>query len=260
MATLAPSPRSLLDRERTFFLKMAIAMALVLVAGFSFNIAAGRSSFAVPLLYHVHAFVFFGWVVLYVTQNALVTTGQVRLHRRLGLLSLAFVPAMTGLGIAMTIHVLRANGGPFFFDQNEFLFGNSLGIIAFAITVAWALVVRQRADWHRRLMCCAMASITGPGFGRLLPMPFLIPWGWWVASVIVPSVFVAIGMIADRRRTGRIHPAWACGFAALVSSQLLADAVAYSPFGVSITRQLLAGTPGAERQMQAITLDQLLAP
>jgi hypothetical protein len=239
---------------------MAIAMAAVIVAGFSFNIATGRSTFAVPLIVHIHAFTFFGWVVLYVTQNALVATGQVRLHRQLGVLALAWIPAMTGLGIAMTLHSLRATGGPFFFDMNEFLFGNSLGMIAFAVTAGWALVVRQRADWHRRLMCCAMISLTGPGFGRLLPMPFLLPWGWWIAAVGAPAIFWVIGMAADKRRDGRVHVAWLWGFGMLVCSQMLADAIAYSPVGVSITRQVVAGTPGADRQMQAIPLSQLAAP
>ena len=67
--------------EHRFFLTMAIVMALVIVGGFANNLAAGRSSFALPLIFHIHAFIFFGWVVLYVTQNALVATGSVALHR-----------------------------------------------------------------------------------------------------------------------------------------------------------------------------------
>ena len=30
--------------------------------------------------------------------------------------------------------------------------------------------MRRRTDWHRRLMFCGMAILTGPGLGRLLPM------------------------------------------------------------------------------------------
>ncbi len=251
MATIASGGRSVLQRERIFFLKMAIAMAAVIVAGFSFNLVAGRSTFAVPLIFHVHAFVFFGWLVLYVMQNALVASGSIGLHRRLGFLALAWIPAMVGLGIAMTVHSLRFTGGPFFFDQNEFLFGNTLGIIVFAVIAFWAIWLRQRADWHRRLMCCAMAALTGPGFGRLLPMPFLIPWGWWIASVGVPLIFVVIGIVADKRRIGRVHVAWFLGAGALIASQLLADAIAYSPIGYEMTRNVIAGTPGADRGMPA---------
>jgi hypothetical protein len=158
---------------------------------------------------------------------------------------------MVGLGIAMTFHSLRTTGGPFFFDQNEFLFGNSLGIVVFALIAFWGIAMRQRSDWHRRLMCCAMAALTGPGIGRLLPMPFLIPWGWWVASVAVPLIFVVIGVFADRRRRGGMHPAWFWGAGLLIASQLLADAVAYSSIGYEITRNLVAGTPGADRGMPA---------
>ncbi|MCW2350966.1 MULTISPECIES: hypothetical protein [unclassified Sphingobium] len=251
MATLASGIRSEIERERSFFLKLALAMAFVLVAGFSFNVAAGRSTFAAPLLLHVHALVFFGWLVLFVTQSFLAASGSVRLHRRLGVLALLWVPVMVVLGLAVTRHSVRAIGGPPFFDTNEFLFGNSIGLLAFALTVGAALVMRARPDWHRRLMCGAMAGLTGPGFGRLLPMPFLIPWGWWVAAVVAPMMFILVGMVWDWRRKGRIHAAWLWGAGILIGSQLMADAIAYSPMGLAITRDMVAGTPGAMRDMRA---------
>lgn len=248
MATIAERAKTPLEKERAFFLYMAVAMAAVLIAGFSINLAFGRSSFSVPLIFHLHAGVFFGWVTLYLLQNSLVATGSVALHRRLGWLSLAWVPAMAVLGPTITIVSLRASGGPPFFDANEFLFGNSLGILAFAALALTGIAMRGRPDWHRRLMCGAMISLTGPGFGRLLPMPFLIPWAWWIASVLTPMIFFAIGIIFDKRRSGKVHPAWLWGLATLVGSQLLADAIAYSPIGTSITRAVIEGTPGAQRQ------------
>ncbi len=159
--------KRILERERAFFFYMAIAMALVLIAGFGFNVAVGRSNFGLPLIYHVHAFFFVGWVVLFVAQNGLVATGSVALHRQLGWLALLWIPAMVIMGTAITLHSVRTGGGPFFFDQNEFLFGNPIGVLTFAGLALTGIAMRGRTDWHRRLMCCAMASITGPGFGRL---------------------------------------------------------------------------------------------
>lgn len=251
MATAAQPPKSLIERERAFFFNMAIAMALVLVAGFSFNLVVGRSSFGAPLIYHVHAFVYFGWIVLFLLQSGLVATGSVSLHRRLGWLALIWIPVMAALGVAVTLDSLRQRGGPPFFDQNEFLFGNPLGVLAFAGLALGAIAMRGSSDWHRRLMCCAMASLTGPGFGRLLPMPFLIPWAWWMAAVIAPMVFLLIGVAFDRRRRGKVHPAWFVGIAALIGSQVVADLLAYSPMGYDLTRTVLEGTPGGARDMKA---------
>jgi hypothetical protein len=250
MATQARAA-TLFDREYRFFFITACLMALVLVAGFSANLLLGRSTFAVPPIFHLHAFVFFGWVVLYLAQTGLVATGSLALHRRLGWLALGWVPVMLILGIAILLTILRTTGGPFFFAKNEFLFGNLTGLATFAGTVFWAIGLRRRTDWHRRLMLGAMAGLTGPGFGRLLPVPLMMPWAWWISAVLFPALFIVAGMIADRRRLGRVHPAYWWGLGLLAGGQLVAQAIAYSPVGYAVTDAVTAGTPGAARPMQA---------
>lgn len=242
----APAPRA----EERFFFKLACAIALVLVAGFSIHLALGRSSFDAPLLFHLHGVVFFGWVALFLTQTGLMASGNVALHRRLGWLSALWVPLMVVLGFAITVASLRRNGGPFFFDANEFLFGNPMGILAFATLVGMALAMRKRTDWHRRLMIGAMASIAGPGFGRLLPMPLLIPYAWEISNLICASFLVA-GMIRDKRHGGAVHPAWLVGLAVPFAFIALGQAIAYSDWGMALTRQVLDGYPGAARPMTA---------
>jgi hypothetical protein len=248
MATIA-SPADTQCAERRFFFVMACVMALVIVAGFSTNLLLGRSSFSLPLIFHVHAFVFMGWVALYLLQTGLVAADRIALHRRLGWLAAIWVPAMVALGLAMTV-VSARRGGPFFFDLNEFLFGNALGILTFGALAAAAIMMRRRTDWHRRLMFCGMAILTGPGLGRLLPMPLFIPWAWWVA-VGVTLVFPLIGIAADRRRTGKVHPAWWWGIGAILASLILGDLIAYSDFGQTATEALVSHTPGDERPLRA---------
>lgn len=252
MATLAGAPvRPAPDTaERRFYFIMALVMAATIVAGFALNLAMGRSSFDRPLAFHLHAAVFLGWVVLYVTQNGLIAAGNVVLHRRLGQLAYALVPVMVVMGFVIMITALRRDGGPFFFDQNQFLFGNSSQLVLFAVLAFASLRARRHAGWHRRLMFCAMTILTGPGIGRLLPMPLLIPQAWHIANA-VPLIFPVIAMIADKRRSGTIHRAWFWGVGAIVVVQVLADLVAYSAMGVSLTEQVVAGTPGAARPMAA---------
>ena len=252
MATLAPNPASTASgtSEERFFFRMACVMATVIVAGFATNLAMGRSTFAVPLIYHVHAAVFFSWIALFVTQVGLVASGNLALHRRLGWLSALLIPVMVALGIAIMIASLRRTGGPFFFDANEFLISNPLGLVAFAGLVGFAVRMRKRTDWHRRLMMSAMASLMGPGFGRLLPTPLLVPWAWEIVSS-VGMVFVLAGMLRDKRVNGAVHPAWFIGLAVGLGWVILGEILAYQPWAIELTKSVLAGYPGAARPMEA---------
>jgi hypothetical protein len=155
------------------------------------------------------------------------------------------------MGITMTVYDIRAKGGPFFFDQNEFLFENMLGAIAFVGLVAAAIALRRRTDWHRRLMYCSMAMVLGPGVGRLLPSPLLIPWAYWIVQFFVPMLFPLIGVWFDLRTSGRVHRAWLVGIGVAFATMLVGDVIAYSPAGIAVTKQLVAGTPGADRAMKA---------
>jgi hypothetical protein len=99
-------------------------------------------------------------------------------------------------------------------------------------------------------MFCGMAILTGPAWGRLLPMPLMIPFAWW-GAMGATLLFPLIGAVADVRRDGRVHPAFAWGAAAILASQVIADGIAYSPVGDVVTRQVVAGTPGADRPIEA---------
>lgn len=237
--------------EARFFFTMSCLMAATIIAGFSVNILTGRSSFGMPWLVHLHAWVMMGWLALYVVQNALIFGGNVALHRRLGWLSLLFLPAMLIMGLLITRYSLQALGGPSFFDQNQFLVSNPLQLAGVVIMVLWALALRRNTSWHRRLMFCGFAALTGPGFGRLLPSPLFIPYAWYVVAVLPAVLFPAVGMFADRRRYGAVHPAWFWGIGIVIGMQVLADLIAYSPFGDAFTFWFLSGTPGAARPMEA---------
>ncbi|QKS02006.1 hypothetical protein F9288_07550 [Sphingomonas sp. CL5.1] len=220
-------------------------MTVTIVAGFAFQFAMGRSTFAAPLLVHAHAVTFMGWTFFYLLQNTLVFTGNVALHRRIGWIGVGWVSAMVLLGIAITARIVRDGHAPPFFTPLYFLTMNTLSVIAFAGLFAAAIAMRRRSDWHRRLMACAMAGLTGPAFGRLLPGPLLIPWAAW-AIFAGMMLFPLAGVIHDQRSAGRIHPAWAWGIGVLVADQLLMGLVSATGMALSLYGALVAGGAGAK--------------
>ncbi len=250
MATLAAPPAPIAGGNTRFFTIMAVVMTTVIVAGFSLNLAMGRSTFASPWAYHTHAVIFMGWLALYLAQHFTASTRQWALHRRLGKLAYLWVPAMVAAGCTIMIVVARRTGGPFFFDVNEFLISNLSLLLCFGGLAFWALRRQRYTGWHRRLMLVSMAILTGPGLGRLLPMPLLIPNAWTI-NIAITFVFPLIGMAADLRREGRIHPAYLWGTGIYAGVFLASLALAYSPLGFAFTEAVIAGTPGAERPMEA---------
>ncbi|MBR7618899.1 hypothetical protein JKL49_05810 [Phenylobacterium sp. 20VBR1] len=243
MAAVSDGSPAPAGRDEGFFLRGAGAMALVIVAGFSVQLAMGRSSFSSPPLVHAHAIVFMGWVVIYLLQNVFAATGRTALHRRLGWLAAAWVVPMLVLGFAVTIAIVRRGGVPFFFKPLQFLVFDPVSLLTFAGLTVAAILMRGQSDWHRRLHFCAMSVLLGPGFGRLLPMPLIAPWAW-EATLAVCMIFPLVGMWSDKRRSGRVHPAWLWGLAAMIGCLLMTEAITYSPVGGAIYDAVVAGTPG----------------
>jgi len=223
---------------------LAIAMVLIVVAGFAVQLATGRSSFDAPLMVHAHAVVFMGWLVIFLLQNLLIATGQVRWHRPLGWLATVWLVPMLVLGWLVTEAMVRQGHVPFFFRPLQFLVFDPLSLVTFVGLTIAAIVLRRSTDWHRRLHYSAMAILMGPGVGRLLPVPLLVPWAW-EATAAVTLLFPVIGMIIDLRKTGRIHPAWVWGFGVQVAMIIAIEAITWSPLGAAFYDAVVAGSPGA---------------
>jgi hypothetical protein len=244
MATLIDRPLAPPAGDERFFLGAAVAMTLVIFAGFSTQLAMGRSTFYSPPLVHAHAIVFMGWVVIYLLQNLLVATDRMALHRRLGWVAAGWIVPMIVLGVGVTLAMVRRGQVPFFFQPVQFLVFDPLTLLTFAALTGSAILLRNRTEWHRRLHLCGMAMLMGPGFGRLLPAPLLQPWAW-EAIFAAGLIFPLAGIVSDLRRSGRVHPAWRWGLLTMIGSFVLVEAITYSAAGTLLYRAATAGSPGA---------------
>lgn len=244
MATTAQQPLTGGTGDERFFLKAAIAMAVTIVVGFSFQWWMGRSTFLSPVRVHAHAIVFMGWVAIYLLQNVFVATDRNNLHRRLGWVGAGWIVPMVAMGLYVTVAMVRRGQVPFMFRPLQFLVFDCVAVLTFAGLTIAAIRMRNRTEWHRRLHFCAMAMLLAPAFGRLLPTPFMIPLAW-EACFAAGLIFPLVGMIADRRRTGRVHPAWAWGVGTMLASLVLVELLTYSPLGPPLYDAATRGSPGA---------------
>lgn len=226
--------------DRRFFRNLVSAMSVILLSGFVVQLALGRSSFGAPLIVHIHAVVFMGWIAITLAQVWMVAGGNMAGHRKLGYLAVAWSMGLLVLGPLVTIAAIQAARTPFFFQPQHFLVANPMGLIGFAALFAGAIILRRQTDWHARLHVSAFVMLMGPGFGRLLPMPFLTPYAFEIACLMA-LIFPIIGIVRDWRVHGRPHPAWFWGIGVLVATLLLARVAAFSPIGEAVYATVTAG-------------------
>jgi uncharacterized membrane protein YozB (DUF420 family) len=214
---------------------MSLAMAAVIIAGFSRTVPddfTAGSKF--PLLLAIHGVVFTLWIVLFVAKPAIVARGSLKLHRRIGWIGATLAFAMLVMGLAATLYAIRFNAVPSFFPPPLFLVMNTIGIVVFGGLVAAGVMLRKKAEWHKRLMLCATISILGPGLGRLLPME---SFGRAAPIVMFAAILVfgLAGPIYDIVIRRRVHPAYIWGVSTIVISMVVTGPIAFTAAASALT-------------------------
>ncbi len=226
---------------RRFYLIMAVLMAATIIAGFSRTVPVALTTKpGLPLLLHIHGFVFLCWLVLFVAQPALIGAGGVRLHRKLGWAGAVIAGLMMVMGVAATLNAIATHTVPPFFPQSIFLAMNLLGIAFFGGLVGAAVALRRDGDWHKRLMLCATCLLLGPGLGRLLPMPSFGAAAPLVMFGVVDLYLIA-GPVFDLFTRRRIHPAYFWGVPAVLLSEILIGPVGMAPPTIALVHKLAGG-------------------
>lgn len=238
MATVAARDVSALQKERAFFFYMSLAVLVTILAGFGFFFAIGASTIYSPWWVHLHALSMATWVLLFVAQNWLVYRGNLTAHRTLGPLAAAWSVWIFCLGIAVTAMDVHTHRAPPFFQPNYFLMMDWLNMVVFA-ALAWSAVrLRNRSDWHKRLMLGAMLNLLSVALGRLVLPPLWDERGIWLVMAILLVFYFGTAMLFDKRTRGSVHSAYYWGAGGLVAWVTVAFAVAWTPPVLALTKSL----------------------
>ncbi|WP_404366041.1 hypothetical protein AB5I39_10080 [Sphingomonas sp. MMS24-J45] len=208
-----------MGRERRFFLVMAVVIFLIVLIGFGSQVVLKRVWFTdFPWPVHLHAIVFSSWIVLYLVQNWLVADGSnIGFHRRLGWLGSGIATVMVPLGIAATLMAVARGSINGVFPLGLFLALDILHILGFGGLTLAAVLLRNHADWHKRLMFCGTVLTTAPALSRLLGL-FHLGTVTPIAVITALAAAICAGIVFDLANWHRVHPAywWGLGTVTLV--------------------------------------------
>ena len=104
-------------RRRPFYIGVSLLMGLIAIVGFwpTYFGPLVLGTISQPLLIHLHATVFSGWLVLFLTQVALAASGRVEWHMRLGRIGIGYgvLVVIVGLltGISRAAHRSATGSG-----------------------------------------------------------------------------------------------------------------------------------------------------
>ncbi len=162
-------------RKSPFFTVLGLLMLTLAIGGFwpqYFSAIIGRAPAPSTQfwLIHLHAALFTMWLLLYISQAALIMTGWARIHFRMGpwLAAYGFAIALVGIyGAGHLAHRLgvRENNAD---AAASFVFFPLIDMLYFAAFLAWAVAYRKRPDIHKRAMFLATFSVAVVGIGRLV--------------------------------------------------------------------------------------------
>jgi hypothetical protein len=155
--------------SKYFYLCMSLALAVLVVAGFSRTVNASliHANPPRPLLLWFHGAAFSTWVVFFIAQSALVRVRRVSVHRLLGWFGAGLAAVMVVLGFSITPIMTR-------FDMvvlhqtgvDSFISVPFYDMIAFGACIALAIYWRKKPEYHRRLVFIASCGLMDAAVGR----------------------------------------------------------------------------------------------
>ena len=209
------------QRERLFFTGMAVAIVVTVFAGFapSYYLKSyfGRPPLT-PLL-HLHGIIFSSWLVLFITQTALVAANRTRVHRRLGISGAVIAVLMVIVGTVTAIIRAKQGAAPVGIPPLAFLTVPLTDMLVFPSLVGAGFYFRRKVDVHKRLMLLATIAILPAAIARL-PFAFIQANGP-LAFFGLADLFIVPCIIYDFISRGRVHRATILGGLLIVASQPL---------------------------------------
>lgn len=228
-----------------FFTLLGVAMLVLAIAGFwpqYFSAVVGNRPHPNTQfwLVHAHAALFSIWLLLFISQAAMVMTGRSRLHRQAGpwVASYGFLIALIGLFAAIALAARMGRRQDDFEAAASFVFFPIVDMIYFAAFLAIAVIQRRRPELHKRAMLIATFSIAVVGLGRLVGRAGFESAFVWQSLTLAPLLIAAA---YDALICRKVYALMAAGLALhwfRLNAETFATSEAWLPFGRALVAVL----------------------
>ncbi len=142
-----------------------VALLVVLVAGFWESYFSTLFQ-GVHITHHFHGVTMLAWVLLLITQAALVRTGRLSLHRVVGRVSYVVAPLVVVSGVAVNLYFIGRLEEPLVPPAlSAYWFGYFLAGL-FAVLYTLAMIHRRNFHLHARYMIATGLVFLVPGLSR----------------------------------------------------------------------------------------------
>lgn len=205
--------------SRYFYLGMGLSMAGLVVWGFSHTVDANlfHANPPRPWLLWMHGAAFSTWVVLFITQSALVRVRKVSVHRFLGWFGAGLAAVMVALGFTIAVmmnrfdsQVLHQTGIASFLSvpfEDMIVFGTLMGL---------AIYWRKKTEYHRRLVFIATCVLMDAALGRF---DF---WDRYHLYYLGLDLLIVLGMVRDWVVDQRVHKVYLYALPPIIVMQSVA--------------------------------------
>ncbi len=203
--------------DNLFFSSMALLILGSVFLGFAHTYYLA-GVFRAPLpsfIVHVHGAAFSCWILLLVTQTALVSAGRVDMHRRLGILGFLLACSMVILGVLAGTNSLARGFAPPGLDPLTFYVIPITDMAIFATLIFFAFRNRSDPSAHKRFILIATIALLIAAIAR---WPFAAFLGKPIAATLFSYVFLLLLVAYDLWSIRKVHRAtlWAGVFLVVV--------------------------------------------
>lgn len=245
--------------ERWIYFGMSVWFAAIVLAGFVPDsldkiaaVEAGQRP-PFPLILHAHAVLMGSFLALLMAQTGLAATGNLRSHRRLGMVAFLLVPAMIAVGLILVptqfqevyhnwqaaVGSERAKLSATLARRENILLIQLRTAILFPLFMTIALAARQRdGGLHKRMMILATSTVLMAGINRITWLPTTFP-----KNLHAPESYVLLAIapmfIWDVVRQGKVHRAYLVWAAFALPSAVVVNYLWDNPGWHVVARQLL---------------------